>query len=421
MPQALDLATAVKRQPDTKPRPARNPEPATRFDDVLDRQSKSTSKSDSTPKTAETKSARKADPASDQSKVDEAPEETSDVAEDPSETETPVAEIETDEQQPTANNDADDSSDQSDDETTDQATKDQAEAGVANSGMIATNVASPVNADVSVEDDVEQPDSTGAVAATSNQPASVKPINAGQKPVSAQDVESTDADGEAHPDASVTQAVVTSATGDGSTDDQDSDEPASSPQFAAVKADPSDAAAEPADLDSIAPVPHASAAKPTAAPVAVVAPTHVAHEEQFLDKNLDRIVAGMKSDMTPNGATMKIRLDPPNLGQLQIDVTIDDGVLTASFQTSNDEATRLLSHSMQQLKSTLESAGINVDRIQVKQTTAADASSQSRSDDQQQERHPEDQSSRQEQQRREMLQKMWAKLALGDVPLDMVA
>lgn len=146
-------------------------------------------------------------------------------------------------------------------------------------------------------------------------------------------------------------------------------------------------------------------------------------EDRFVEQNVDRIITGIKSDLTPNGGTMKIRLDPPNLGQLQIDVSVDEGTLTASFQTSNEEATRLLSHSMQQLKHSLEAAGVNVDRIQVRQTSESSSSNSTRSGDQDSSSHqrsPEDHSHSREQQRRDFLQKMWEKLALGQEPLDLV-
>lgn len=146
-------------------------------------------------------------------------------------------------------------------------------------------------------------------------------------------------------------------------------------------------------------------------------------EDRFLEQNVDRIVTSIKSDLTPNGGTMKIRLDPPNLGQLQIDVSVDDGTLTASFQTSNEEATRLLSHSMQQLKHSLEAAGVSVDRIQVRQTSESSSSNSTRSGDQDsssQQHSREDHSQRQEQQRRDFLQKMWEKIAFGQEPLDLV-
>ncbi len=164
----------------------------------------------------------------------------------------------------------------------------------------------------------------------------------------------------------------------------------------------------------------------TPAPTANIQPVTPAQPEQrFVENNVDRIVTHVKSDLTPNGGSMKIRLDPPRLGQLQIDITVDDGLLTASFRTTNDEATRLLSHSLSQLKSSLEQAGLNVDRIQVRQAAPSEQASSNRQssdqDQQQQQQNNRDTPDRQEQQRREMIQRMWAKLGVGEAPLDLVA
>ena len=64
---------------------------------------------------------------------------------------------------------------------------------------------------------------------------------------------------------------------------------------------------------------------------------------------------------------MHIRLDPPELGALQVSVQMKDGVMTATFQTSNDDATKLLSHSLGQLKHALETQGVSVDKLHVTQ------------------------------------------------------
>ena len=76
----------------------------------------------------------------------------------------------------------------------------------------------------------------------------------------------------------------------------------------------------------------------------------------------------MRGQLLPDGGTMHIRLDPPELGALQVSVHMQDGVMSASFQTSNDDATRLLSHSLGQLKHMLETQGVSVDKLHVTQT-----------------------------------------------------
>jgi flagellar hook-length control protein FliK len=161
-----------------------------------------------------------------------------------------------------------------------------------------------------------------------------------------------------------------------------------------------------------------------AAPAAALPP-----EVRFAETNHAQIVSGIKGDLLPNGGTMQLRLDPGHLGPLEVTVKVVDGVVSASFQTSNEEATRLLSHSLGQLKQVLESGGINVDRLQVQQAPPAKESGQAstNSDGQRQPQGQtgqgglEERSARQEQQRREMIEKMWEKIARGRGPVDVKA
>src|SRR5206468_12374312 len=96
-------------------------------------------------------------------------------------------------------------------------------------------------------------------------------------------------------------------------------------------------------------------------------------EVQFAEANHPKIVAGVRSERLPNGGTMQIRLDPPELGALQVTVHMRDGVMTAAFETSNDDATRMLSHSLNQLKTVLESAGVSVEKLHVQQSPKPDS------------------------------------------------
>jgi flagellar hook-length control protein FliK len=154
-------------------------------------------------------------------------------------------------------------------------------------------------------------------------------------------------------------------------------------------------------------------------PTKAEAPAPATPEAQFVDANHPKIITGVRSELLPNGGTMQIRLDPPELGALQVTVHMRDGVMTAAFETSNDDATRMLSHSLNQLKTVLESAGVNVEKLHVQQSPKQE--SQSGQDQQQQGGREQQQEARQEQQRREMLQRMWRKLSGGADPIDLVA
>ena len=161
-------------------------------------------------------------------------------------------------------------------------------------------------------------------------------------------------------------------------------------------------------------------AGPAAGPAAVPLPP----EARFAAANHEAIVTSMRGELMPNGGSMRIRLDPPQLGAMQVTVHIVDGVVTASFETSNDEATRLLGHSLNQLKSVLESHGVAVDKLQVQQAPR-EALAQPAHDEGGREQggqsQEQEQNARQEQQRREMLKRMWRRLSGGQDPLDLTA
>ena len=94
----------------------------------------------------------------------------------------------------------------------------------------------------------------------------------------------------------------------------------------------------------------AAAPTPCAQPQAAPVPTPMPAETEFAANNHDRIVTAMRSQLLPNGGTMHLRLDPPQLGELQVTIRMIDGVVSAAFETASGEAAKLLSHSLGQLK-----------------------------------------------------------------------
>jgi flagellar hook-length control protein FliK len=144
---------------------------------------------------------------------------------------------------------------------------------------------------------------------------------------------------------------------------------------------------------------------------------------KFVADNHPAIVQSVKTQLLPTGGTMRLRLDPPELGAMQVSVHLKDGVVTASFETSNDQATKMLSHSLGQLKQALESQGITVGKMHVQQSAKSQSgpnqSADSESDSDQSQENTS--SSQQDEQRRETLRRMWERLSIGGDPLDMVA
>jgi len=154
-------------------------------------------------------------------------------------------------------------------------------------------------------------------------------------------------------------------------------------------------------------------------PAVPPSPQHV-----FAQQNHEQIVSSVRTQLLPNGGTMQIRLQPGDLGSMQISVRMVDGVMSASFQTSTDEASRLLSHSLSQLKASLEAHGIQVDRIQVTQApreTQASQDNQPQDGSRQNPSREQQQQAHEENQRRLILNRMWRRMATGQDPLDLVA
>jgi flagellar hook-length control protein FliK len=144
-------------------------------------------------------------------------------------------------------------------------------------------------------------------------------------------------------------------------------------------------------------------------------------ERIFSAENVPSIVTNVRANLLPNGGTMQITLNPPELGTIQVSVRMTDGVMNASFATTSEHATRLLSHSLSDLRTTLENSGVAVDKLHVEQSPKNQQSQNQSSEDRQQQNQSQDSSARRDQERRELLQRMWRKLTEGSDPLDLVA
>ncbi len=168
----------------------------------------------------------------------------------------------------------------------------------------------------------------------------------------------------------------------------------------------------------------ASATPKNTAPAAHAVTTGVAPvppETQFAEVNHPRIVTSVHGQLLPNGGSMQLRLDPPDLGAMNVSVHMRDGVMTATFEASNDQAAQLLSHSLGDLKTALESQGVSVGQLHVQQAPR-DSNGPSRDGGQGNDGRQFDQTAQQqEQQRREMLRRMWRRVSGSKDPLDLVA
>jgi flagellar hook-length control protein FliK len=142
-------------------------------------------------------------------------------------------------------------------------------------------------------------------------------------------------------------------------------------------------------------------------------------EAQFAAANHANIVSGIQAKLLPGGGSMSLHLDPPELGALQIRVEMKGGVMTASFETSSDQTAKLLSHSLTDLKTSLEAQGVTVEKIHVTQVPRQQSSSSDSHQDTSDK--SKDTAAQQEQQRKDMVRRMWRKLMKGQDPVDLVA
>lgn len=75
---------------------------------------------------------------------------------------------------------------------------------------------------------------------------------------------------------------------------------------------------------------------------------------------------------TINGlAEAKLMLFPEHLGQVDVKISLQNGILTAVFQADNAMAKDMLENQMAQLRAALQAQGLNVDKLEVTQSSSA--------------------------------------------------
>jgi flagellar hook-length control protein FliK len=94
------------------------------------------------------------------------------------------------------------------------------------------------------------------------------------------------------------------------------------------------------------------------------------------------------------GGSLQIRLSPPELGALRLELTVKDGVMSASLQTENSSARRLLLDHLPTLRDRLAEQNIRVDRFDVDvRRDASDSQADARGSQHQQFQHQPEQAS----------------------------
>ncbi len=85
------------------------------------------------------------------------------------------------------------------------------------------------------------------------------------------------------------------------------------------------------------------------------------------------VARGLAAAVRQNGGAVTVRLSPPLLGALRIDMQISRGAVTAQFEVGGEEARQLLTQHMTSLRSMLEAKGLSVERLHVNMSPAPSA------------------------------------------------
>lgn len=81
--------------------------------------------------------------------------------------------------------------------------------------------------------------------------------------------------------------------------------------------------------------------------------------------NVDRVARGLRTAVNQGGGTVTLRLNPPELGLVRIQMEVQDGVVSAKFTTEHESVRHLLNQQMGQLREALQRQGLSIDRLDV--------------------------------------------------------
>ena len=89
-----------------------------------------------------------------------------------------------------------------------------------------------------------------------------------------------------------------------------------------------------------------------------------------------RLVRGMSAMLNQNGGMMRMRLEPDALGEVRIQMNLNRGSVSVSFEASSAEARGLIQQHLQTLEAALKAQGMTVEQLTVKggQSTAGQSS-----------------------------------------------
>ena len=88
----------------------------------------------------------------------------------------------------------------------------------------------------------------------------------------------------------------------------------------------------------------------------------------------------LRTVVQQKGGNITIRLNPPELGTMRIQVQIEGSAVRAQFDVSTEAVRTLLQQQISQLKESLQQHGLNVDQLQVQTTSSSNSSNEADAD-----------------------------------------
>jgi flagellar hook-length control protein FliK len=88
-------------------------------------------------------------------------------------------------------------------------------------------------------------------------------------------------------------------------------------------------------------------------------------QQPLQEQVMQQIVQKARVMVQGNQQTMQMQLKPEHLGQLNLQIVVDNGVVTAKFQAENPQVKHMLEASMHQLKQDLQAQGLKVQQVDV--------------------------------------------------------
>ncbi|MEQ8161383.1 MAG: flagellar hook-length control protein FliK, partial [Smithellaceae bacterium] len=82
-------------------------------------------------------------------------------------------------------------------------------------------------------------------------------------------------------------------------------------------------------------------------------------------KIIDQVAGAIKETATNDGGRVKITLNPPSLGKLEMDVTVRNGKVEVVLVADNKDVQQTLNANIEKLKDSLSNQGLTIDRCDV--------------------------------------------------------